>query len=127
MGNRKPADVEVRRVRLSAEATMSMSAVHWVPVVCVPAYQGIAAGPKASIATLIICGSSRILRLFGTATRQGKTVKVEIYSSGKNDWILEVVDEDNNSTVWHDQFETDDEAFQEFERTLKKEGHAAIL
>ena len=25
------------------------------------------------------------------------TVRVEIYSSGKNDWILEVVDENNNS------------------------------
>jgi hypothetical protein len=57
-----------------------------------------------------------------SVTRNGLIVKVEIYSSGKNDWILEVVDEDNNSTVWDDQFETDDEAFQEFERTLKEEG-----
>jgi hypothetical protein len=57
-----------------------------------------------------------------SVTRDGLTVNVKIYSSGKNDWILEVVDEDNNSTVWDDQFETDDEAFQEFERTLKEEG-----
>ena len=37
-----------------------------------------------------------------TVSRDGKTVKVEIYGSGKNDWILEVVDEDGNSTVWDD-------------------------
>ena len=43
-----------------------------------------------------------------SVTRNGLTVNVEIYSSGKNDWILEVVDADNNSTVWDDQFETDD-------------------
>ena len=54
-------------------------------------------------------------------------MKVEIYSSGKNDWILEVVDEENNSTVWDDQFETDDEAFQEFERTLKEEGIDSMI
>ena len=53
-------------------------------------------------------------------TRNGQTVKVEIYSSGKNDWNLEVIDEDNNSTVWDDQFDTDDEAYQEFECTLKE-------
>jgi hypothetical protein len=62
-----------------------------------------------------------------SVTRNGRTIKVEIYSSGKNDWILEVVDEDNNSTVWDDQFETDDEAFQEFERTLRGEGIESMI
>jgi hypothetical protein len=61
-----------------------------------------------------------------SVTRNGKTVKVEIYSSGKNDWILEVVDEENNSTVWDDPFDTNDEALSEFERTLKKEGTEAM-
>jgi hypothetical protein len=37
-------------------------------------------------------------------SRDGNTVRVEIYSSGKNDWILEVVDEQSNSTVWDDPF-----------------------
>jgi hypothetical protein len=60
-------------------------------------------------------------------TNNGKTVKVVIYSSGKNDWILEVVDEDKNSTVWDDTFDTDDEALQEFEHTLKKEGIEAMI
>ena len=62
-----------------------------------------------------------------SVTRNGLTVNVEIYSSDKNDWILEVVDEDNNSTVWDDQFETDDEAFQEFEHTLKEEGIKSMI
>ena len=62
-----------------------------------------------------------------SVTRDGQTIKVEIYSSVKNDWILEVVDEDNNSTVWDDLFDTDDEAFQEFERTLKEEGIESMI
>jgi len=62
-----------------------------------------------------------------SVTRNGQTVKVEIYSSGRNDWILEVVDEDNNSTTWDDPFDTDDEAFQEFECTLKKEGIESMV
>jgi hypothetical protein len=62
-----------------------------------------------------------------SVTRNGQTVKVEIYSSGRNDWILEVVDENNNSTTWDDPFDTDDEAFQEFERTLKEEGIESMV
>ena len=62
-----------------------------------------------------------------SVTRNGRTVNRKIYSSGKNDWILEVVDEDNNSTAWDDPFDTDDEAFQEFERTLKEEGIEAMI
>ena len=62
-----------------------------------------------------------------SVTRNGRTVKLYIYSSGKNDWILEVVDEDNNSTVWDDPFDTDDEAFHEFDRTLKEEGIEAMI
>mgnify|MGYP001828377212 FL=1 len=60
-------------------------------------------------------------------SRNGKTVEVEIYSSGKNDWILEVVDEENNSTIWDDPFLTDDEAFQEFQRTLEEEGIDSMI
>ncbi len=55
-------------------------------------------------------------------SKNNTTVRVEIYSSGKNDWILEVVDENNNSTVWDDPCSTDDEAYEEFQRTLAEEG-----
>ncbi len=57
-----------------------------------------------------------------SVTTNGQTAVFEIYSSGKNDWILEVIDEDNNFTVWDEQFGADDEALQEVERTLKEEG-----
>jgi hypothetical protein len=60
-------------------------------------------------------------------TRDGKTVTVEIYSSGKNDWILEVVDEDGNSTVWDDPFSTDAEAYEELQRTLDAEGIDSVI
>ena len=62
-----------------------------------------------------------------TVTLDGKTVKVEIYSSGKNDWILEVVDEDGNSTVWDDPFPTDAGAYKEFQRTLDEEGIDSVV
>jgi uncharacterized protein len=62
-----------------------------------------------------------------TVSRDDKTVKVEIYSSGKNDWILEVVDEDGNSTVWDDTFSTDEAAFEEFRRTLDEEGIESMI
>ena len=57
----------------------------------------------------------------------GHTVKVEIYGSGKNDWILEVVDEDGNSTVWDGTFKTDREAFEELERTVEEEGIESVI
>ena len=60
-------------------------------------------------------------------TGNGKTVKGKIYSSGVNDWIIEVVDKDNNPTAWENPFDTHDEAFQEFERTLNKEGIEAMI
>jgi len=62
-----------------------------------------------------------------SVTRINRTVMVQIYSSGKNDWILEAVDEDNNSTVWDDEFATDDKGFQEFERVLEKEGIESMI
>jgi uncharacterized protein len=60
-------------------------------------------------------------------SRDGKTVEVQIYSSGQNDWILEVVDEYGNSTVWDDPFDTDDEAYSEFRRTLAEEGIESMI
>lgn len=51
-----------------------------------------------------------------------RTVKVQIYSSGHDDWVFEFVDEFGNSTVWDDLFKTDGEAYEEFKRTLAEEG-----
>ena len=57
-------------------------------------------------------------------TRDGTTVSVQIYRlAGKwGGWKLEVVDEENASTVWEDSFDTDAEARAEFDRTLEAEG-----
>jgi hypothetical protein len=35
-----------------------------------------------------------------SVTRDGKTVRVDIYEDGEGGWLLEVVDEHGNSTAW---------------------------
>jgi hypothetical protein len=59
--------------------------------------------------------------------KDGHVVKVEIFSSGKNDWILEVVDADGNSTVWDGTFDTDELAFEEFQRSVEEEGINSVI
>ena len=45
---------------------------------------------------------------------RGETaVEIEIYEDGKGGWLLEVVDEFGNSTVWDDSFPTDNAALAE--------------
>lgn len=61
-------------------------------------------------------------------TRDGMTVKVHIYR-GENDkgWLLEVVDQENASTVWDETFSTDKAASDEFLSTVEREGIASFL
>jgi hypothetical protein len=62
--------------------------------------------------------------LSGNVTRDGTTIRVEIYrvaERGKG-WCLEVVDQKDGSTVWDHTFATDQEAYAEFFRTLEREG-----
>jgi uncharacterized protein len=58
----------------------------------------------------------------------GETVQVEIYR-GEDDkgWILEVVDEYGNSSVWDDQFKTDNDAFKEALKTIEEEGISLLI
>ena len=60
-------------------------------------------------------------------TSEGKSVQVYIYEDGKGGWILEVVDEYGNSTVWDDPFKTDDEALDEVLDTIEKEGISSLI
>ena len=60
-------------------------------------------------------------------TRDGKTVQVDIYADGDGGWILEVVDDYNNSTVWDDTFETDQSALDEALSTIENEGIDALI
>lgn len=59
--------------------------------------------------------------------RDGTAVEVEIYGDGKGAWLLEVVDEFGNSTVWDDSFMTDSAALAEALNVLDSEGIAAVI
>ena len=56
-----------------------------------------------------------------------KTVTVEIYDDGKGGWLLEVIDEHGNSTVWDDSFPTDAAALAEVKKTILEEGIQALI
>lgn len=60
-------------------------------------------------------------------TRDGKTVQVDIYEDGNNAWLLEVVDEYGNSTVWDDPFTTEQDALDEVLKTIKEEGIDSLI
>ncbi len=62
-----------------------------------------------------------------TASRNGRSVEVEIYRAENEDWILEVVDEHGNSTVWDDLFPTDQAALDEAMRTIDEQGIDAVI
>ncbi len=56
-----------------------------------------------------------------SVTRNGVTVRVDIYGDSNDRWILEIVDVENNSHVWEEHFETDQEALDEALRALDEE------
>ncbi|WP_426105944.1 UPF0149 family protein [Massilia sp. TSP1-1-2] len=62
-----------------------------------------------------------------TVSRSGRSVQVEIYRAENEDWILEVVDEHGNSTVWDDLFPTDQAALDEAMRTIDEQGIDAVI
>lgn len=57
----------------------------------------------------------------------GKTVQVDIYEHENGGWILEVVDEFNNSTVWDDPFDTDSAALAAVKKTILSEGIESLI
>jgi hypothetical protein len=58
----------------------------------------------------------------------GTYIGVEIYrGEEETTWILEVVDEENASTVYDDQFETDQAAFDEVLSAIKEYGIRVYL
>lgn len=62
-----------------------------------------------------------------TISRDGRSVEVEIYRAENEDWILEVVDQHGNSTVWDDRFPTDQSALDEAMRTIDEQGIDAVI
>ncbi len=57
----------------------------------------------------------------------GNIVRIEIYRGNGSDWQLEIVDEFGNSTVWADQFPTDQEALEEVRATIRDEGINSLI
>ncbi len=60
-------------------------------------------------------------------TEEGKTVEVCIYRMPDTGWTLEVVDQYYNSTVWEGEFDTDQEAFEQFLQEIKDEGIESLI
>jgi hypothetical protein len=56
-----------------------------------------------------------------------QVVNIEIYEDGEGGWLLEIVDEDNNSTMWEDSFDSDEEALAEALAAIKQEGINALI
>lgn len=56
-----------------------------------------------------------------SVTRNGVTVRVDIYGDSENRWILEIVDVENTSHVWDEHFETDQQALEETLWALEEE------
>jgi hypothetical protein len=56
-----------------------------------------------------------------SVTRNGVTVRVEIYGDSQGGWILEIVDAENTSYVWDAHFDTDQLALTEALRALDEE------
>ena len=55
-------------------------------------------------------------------------IQVDIYR-GEDDtgWVLEVIDEENTSTVWDDPFDTDREALDTVMEVIEQEGIRSLL
>jgi len=59
--------------------------------------------------------------------QDGKSVRIEIYEDGEGGWLLEIVDEGNNSTMWEDSFDSDDDALAEALAAIKDHGIASFI
>ena len=60
-------------------------------------------------------------------TRDGTEVDIQIYNDDKGGWLLEIVDEFWNSTVWDDSFATDSAALAEALKMIDTEGIASLV
>lgn len=59
--------------------------------------------------------------------RDGMVVKIEISKNGESGWLLEIVDEFGNLTVWADVFPTDSAALAEALNTIDNEGITSMI
>lgn len=59
--------------------------------------------------------------------RDGAFVDIEIFDDGAGGWLLEIVDQFNNSTVWDDVFTSESAAFNEAMNAIDQEGIDAFI
>ncbi len=57
--------------------------------------------------------------LSGNVTHDGVTLLVRIHRVAGGAWSLEVIDQHGMSTVWRDTFSSDNDALDEFHRTVE--------
>lgn len=50
------------------------------------------------------------------------SVEIDIYEDDEGGWLLEIIDEDDNSTLWEDAFDSEEEALDEALDALSEEG-----
>ena len=60
-------------------------------------------------------------------TKDGESVKIDIYKGDEDGWFLEIVDTDSNSTVWDEPFDTDRLALDTALNSIDKEGINAFI
>ena len=57
----------------------------------------------------------------------GKSVQIDIYTGDDGGWIVEVIDQYDNSTIWEDEFLTEKEALNEAIAAIVKEGISTFI
>lgn len=62
-----------------------------------------------------------------TYTVGDKSIDIQIYRLPNTGWIIEVVDEHGNSTVWNDEFATDQLAFDDVMKTIAEDGIDSLI
>ena len=61
-------------------------------------------------------------------SEDGIRIQVDIYrGEDESEWILEVVDEENASTVWDEPFDTDQEALDAVMKVIEHDGIRSLL
>jgi len=66
--------------------------------------------------------SPKMSPLSRSISQDGVSVQIDIYEDGTGKWLLEVVDEYNNSTVWDDPFETEQSALDDAIKAINDDG-----
>ena len=62
------------------------------------------------------------------STVEGTTIQVDIYRcEDDSGWILEVIDEENASTIWDEPFDTDQEALDAVLIVIEQDGIRSFL